>query len=344
MNNIDIIRNIVSYIQTIMQEKHLTSRLLSTLCGEKGSSGYVSPSAIEKMLKHPSSTTISTLLKICDGLDLNLKAIFHSIELAKTSTDDTLNKLFYDINNPAFKGYPGKYHVFFLPTSANSEDANNKPLTHGILEFGDIYNTHECSAVLNLDTGDLNKNGEPIYKLYEGTLIYSSTKMMFCQLASNRYGDFWFLIFSHSDLNNKDLDSTIGCAATSSSGIDRYPAIHRFCLCNTEKYPNISPATLEMIQGILRLQNKNIIIKQSVVQEFLERDDINPDFKSNLLNHLNIAKDYYAIDKSALTTNLESSIYAESIAKLCNISALEKTYHIHSSDNRELSSILNKGV
>lgn len=60
----------------------------------------------------------------------------------------------------------------------------------------------------------------------------------------------------------------------------------------------------------------------------------------NLQNHLNIAKDHYSIDKSALTTDLDFSVYAESIAKLCNVSELERTYHIRHNDDRMLSSIL----
>ena len=51
-------------------------------------------------------------------------------------------------------------------------------------------------------------------------------------------------------------------------------------------------------------------------------------------------QDHYSIDKSALTTDLDFSVYAESIAKLCNVSELERTYHIRHNDDRMLSSIL----
>ena len=339
MNNTDIIKSIVSYIKNIMKQRHLTSRSLSKLCG-KNKDGAVSPRTIDNMLKKPSSTTISTLLKICDGLELNLSAVLHSIEFAKTASDNNQHKLVYDINNSAYKGYTGKYHVFFLPTSADPEDTKDKPLIHGILELGDIYGTHECSAILDLDSGDLTPDGEPFSKHYEGTLVYSTTKMMFCQLVCSRYGDMWFLVFDHGDLNNKELACIVGCAATSSSGRIRYPAIHRFCLCNTEQYPIVNPATQELIQGILRLQNNRIIIPKSQMEAFLKRDDIDSAFKKNLVNHLNIAKDYYSIDKSALTTDVDFSVYAESISKLCNASALEKTYHIRHGDDRVLSSIL----
>ena len=65
----------------------------------------MSPRTIDKMFKTPSSTTLSTLLKVCDGLDLNLNAVFHSIEIAKTSAENGQQRLVYEIDNPAYNGY-----------------------------------------------------------------------------------------------------------------------------------------------------------------------------------------------------------------------------------------------
>ena len=81
MNNQEILRQIVDYIKSVMDERSLSSRDLAKICAEKA--GKMSPRTIDYMFKAPSSTTISTLLKICDGLDLNLTAILHSIEIAK---------------------------------------------------------------------------------------------------------------------------------------------------------------------------------------------------------------------------------------------------------------------
>ena len=67
----------------------------------------MSPRTIDKMFNPPSSTTLSTLLKLCDGLDLNLNAVFHSIEIAKTSAENGQQRLVYEIDNPAYNGYTG---------------------------------------------------------------------------------------------------------------------------------------------------------------------------------------------------------------------------------------------
>ncbi len=81
MNNQEILRKIVNYIENVMKEKSLTSRDLADICVKK--TGKMSPRTIDNMFKTPSSTTLSTLLKVCEGLDLNLNAVFHSIEIAK---------------------------------------------------------------------------------------------------------------------------------------------------------------------------------------------------------------------------------------------------------------------
>lgn len=73
MNNQEILQKIVAYIEAIMVDKSMTSRDLAEICAKK--SGKMSPRTIDKMFKTPSSTTLSTLLKVCDGLDLNLNTV-----------------------------------------------------------------------------------------------------------------------------------------------------------------------------------------------------------------------------------------------------------------------------
>lgn len=239
MNNQEILQKIVAYIEAIMVDKSMTSRDLAEICAKR--SGKMSPRTIDKMFKTPSSTTLSTLLKVCDGLDLNLNAVFHSIEIAKTSAENGQQRLVYEIDNPAYNGYTGNYHVFYLPTSAYPEDHADQTLVHGVLKLGDFNSMHECSAILDIDSGDLTTEGSPFSKHYEGTLIYSSNSQMFCRLVCSKYGDMWFMVFNHGNLNNKELACVVGCAATASSGRIRHPAIHRFCLCNMQQYPVIDP-------------------------------------------------------------------------------------------------------
>lgn len=342
MKNKEIIQNIIDIIRNNMHERHLTHEQVADLCHQNGES--ITAKTVGNMLNKPSSTTISTLLKVCDALELNLTSIFHWLEISKTTDDTKKGRLIYNIDNPAYNGYIGEYHVFFLPTSSDSDDHVGKPLIHGTLKLGDEYSFKECNAILDIDSGDLTAEGEPFTKHYEGTLVYSSNSMMFCKLVCNRYGDMWFLVFDHGNLNNKDLACVIGCAATASSGRIRHPAIHRFCLCNKQQYPEINESTKQLLRGILRIQNDKVFITKENVQKFLERDDLDPTFRMNLENYLNIAKEYYSLPKGVLKNDVDISVFSRTIAELCEISILEKTYHIRHSDDRELSSILKQNL
>lgn len=56
MNNQEILRQIVDYIKSVMDERSLSSRDLAKICAEKA--GKMSPRTIDYMFKAPSSTTI----------------------------------------------------------------------------------------------------------------------------------------------------------------------------------------------------------------------------------------------------------------------------------------------
>ena len=83
MKNSDVMRHVVSYIANVKKERKLSHSALAKLCQENGD--HMTDKTISNMIRRPSSTTVSTLLKVCDALDLNLSSIFHAMEIAKTS-------------------------------------------------------------------------------------------------------------------------------------------------------------------------------------------------------------------------------------------------------------------
>ena len=102
----------------------------------------------------------------------------------------------------------------------------------------------------------------------------------------------------------------------------------------------IDKNTQLLIQGLLRIQNDRIFVEKETLSKFLEQEDLNSTFRMNVQNYLNIAKEYYALPKDVIRTELELSAYSDDLAKLCEKSVLEKTYHVKHSDDRELSCIL----
>lgn len=102
----------------------------------------------------------------------------------------------------------------------------------------------------------------------------------------------------------------------------------------------IDPDTQSLIEGLLRIQEKHIIIKKETVDTLLKQGSFDPAFRTNLENYLNIAQVYYALPKGTLKEDIPLATSIKELAKLSNISSLEKTYHILHEDDRELSCIL----
>lgn len=64
-----------------------------------------------------------------------------------------------------------------------------------------------------------------------------------------------------------------------------------------QQYPVIDPDTQSLIEGLLRIQEKHIIIKKETVDTLLKQGSFDPAFRTNLENYLNIAQVYYALPK-----------------------------------------------
>lgn len=62
MTNAEIIQNVINYIKEYAEKKDIRQRGIRELCHAKGIN--IAQKTIDNMYKRPSSTTISTLLKV----------------------------------------------------------------------------------------------------------------------------------------------------------------------------------------------------------------------------------------------------------------------------------------
>lgn len=336
MKNADIIKGVTDYILAVTQSRNLTHHGIVAECEKHGIK--IAQTTVSKMFSKPSSTTMSTLLKVCDGLELNLTAIFHSIENMKTAGDNNENRFRFSVDDDAIKRYLGEYHVFFLSTDPSSKTR----LVHGSLTIGDLYQNGDCTAALKIATGDINENGEPKYKVFEGRITYSATGILFAELSTAKYGDKWLMTFPHVKLNIKSLACTMGCATTSCSGTIAYPAIHRFCICNKSVYPEISPETKKSIMGILRMQNNTLFIKKDVLKKYLDDTKDQNRIVTHIDHYLELANTYYAIPKSTFREDADQSTFYLVMAKLADLSGMESCMQIMPDDSNQLKDILDR--
>ena len=331
MDNVKILSSILHHIKAEMESRHLSQQRLSELCTEIGKK--VSQGTISNMFNQPSSTRLSSLLNICEALDLNLFAIFR--EINNDISTDTESNLIYDINHPAFQGYLSPMYIYYIETSAT----NSKRLIKGKLILGDFYHTNECIAHLRIDTKEVDDEGKPKYKDYSGNVVINRNTSIFFYLVSNRLGDEWSLIFNHGNLNQNILACSLGTAVTLSSGKStRYPTMHFVCLSQQE----LPPEKEAIIANRLLIHNQNIVISESKLNDFLSLGDLDPVFKDNVLHCINrdVAKSYI-IPISSLTPFVsDQKILYKMIIKLLKYSACESSYRIPPDEDTKLFTML----
>ena len=229
MNNQEYVKKIVSYIRSYMEQNNITQKKLESLCKEKDVA--VSQGTISNIFAKPSSARLSTLINICDGLDISLSSLMKNIELSQKLPDPSANLMIYDTSDPSYRGYFKKYFIYFLST----DEKNNGELVHGELDFKNRNAPSPCEASLELYTGEPEPDtNKPRTKSYTGDMVISRVGCLYCNLISYEYGDIWTLAFIHLQLNIHSFIGAIGCGITSASGSKRFPTIHKVFLSSTE--------------------------------------------------------------------------------------------------------------
>ena len=273
MNNQEYVKKIVSYIRSYMEQNNITQKKLESLCKEKDSA--VSQGTISNIFAKPSSARLSTLINICDGLDISLSSLMKNIELSQKLPDPSSNLMIYDTSDPSYRGYFKKYFIYFLST----DEKNNGELVYGELDFKNRNAPSPCKASLELYTGepdpDTNRSRT---KSYTGDMVISRVGCIYCNLISYEYGDIWTLAFNHLQLNIHSFIGAIGCGITSASGSKRFPTIHKVFLSSTE----LSEEQQRYVSGLLRLYRDEITISKKQLNAFMNHSGLDLKFKSNI--------------------------------------------------------------
>lgn len=328
MENKEIIFAAIEYIKNHIKSQNMSQVNVREKCLEKGYT--ISQGCISNMFNKPLSTTLSSLMIVCEGLDINIVGLFKNVYQSQT---DQKTRFIYNIDDDAYDGYRNEFHIYFLPTSENS----NMSQHHAILKLSDQYNMGECNAHIELDTGEKNDDGTPFIKIYEGRLVISKAHCAYISLLSEKYGDMCFLIFNHDYLNRKPLICTLANAVTASSGRIRYPTLHRVLISRVELDFN----TLRYIRGFLRINpDENIVLSGENFNEFLSIEDFPETIKEQLVSLQKDSKPFYSLSKNALKDVLPKTEYSYIISRLLDYSIASKNNKVTEIDDNEVFQII----
>lgn len=330
MTESEYVSIILKRINLIMVQKGFKQQDLA----EKSSIGQ---STLSKLLKGEMKLTLHHIIKICKALDIepsDLFSINNNIDFDyKKPTqinDEGLidNKfidnqiLIRDTRHPCYKGYKNNTFNFYCFSTISSET----DLLEGVLNFSDTNNHNYCNATLSLYTGQINKEGDKVFKKYTGELIISLTMgACYCILINSDIGEICLLNFKHSFLFNQELECRVGSLVSTSSGGNRLPIMQRILISKQKLNVNdINDPDYIFIRGQLKMNDSLLYISKDLFDDLRADEDGKynlehlKDFFNDCDNYME-TRYYNVIDESKIR---ESTVSSD--LKIQGISALRK--------------------
>lgn len=225
----------------------------------------INQGTLSKIINGKADIQLSVVIKLCDILKISISDLssenfqYHvssasadSLESEKRTdkfSSKAESKFITDPENQNFRGYLQKYYCYFYPTLSGENE-----LLSGELELHP--NGSYCHASFKLNT---NKqiNGKPIYKIYTGCAIIStSVDSCYVLLISSEEGELCLINFRHFYIRHQFLDCRMAEVITNGAGDQHYPTIHRMLLSRAP----IKKEHLTLISPHLHLNNSTIQI------------------------------------------------------------------------------------
>lgn len=223
----------------------------------------IGQASLSKMLSG-SNMQMLQVVQVCDTMGLNVAEILSLDPNTEVRLPDMQKKhseqIITDARDPAFRGYKGKYSIYFYTTK------NENSIHQGTFELQEDSVTHQCMVDFRFKTGEKNELGIDIEKHYSGPAYYSvSMQTIYCEVCSEEIGEKGYLLFHYNFLAYENLECRLISAITVSSGVKHLPTMHKLLMTRTE----LSADDLEYLCGHLKLNNSEILISENAYREFL---------------------------------------------------------------------------
>jgi len=235
------------------------------LCREKGY--MISQSELSRILTHRVVLSLYPAIAICDVLGLDMMQILHPERKRRERFELSGEMFVMDPGRPEIENYLGAYNALFHAT-----DFREDKLLHGRLELTsrDDGDHPYCSAAFVLNTGDMDMQGEPIKKKYQGQFFVSPQMgIAYCFLVNNNLGEICSIEFRHRVFFYKRVECRLGLVLTTSTGEKKTPAAHKMVIYRR----NLNPAQEEQLAHMLKLDNTEMCIETAVLRMIGETEE-----------------------------------------------------------------------
>lgn len=299
----DYLKRIVSRIKKVMADQELNQADLIVRAEQHGYT--IRQSTLSKILSDVASMSIVSIVQIANTLGIDLNDLFsesNSLDVRvhrDIQQKESQSRLIRRADSPEMRPYLNSYYTYFFPTPSSDEG-----ILSGKLCFTPSDDKSKCIARFSFETGKFNSQSKPIVKKYEGDLILSNNlSAAYCTLINEEIGEISYILFHYMPILYEELRCRVALVLTSSAGSNRMPTAQRMIISKDA----LTSDAIELLKGQLYLNESEILISKSGLEQFLKDKRLDPSFKEyfckteNDVSFLGLSPvPYYLFDESVI--------------------------------------------
>lgn len=213
-------------IEQCIEDRNLKQKDVLNLCEKKGYT--LKQSELSRILNRKTTLALYPAIALSDALEIDMSEVLYPDRWRRRKWDIASESFITDATDHAIKSYLGTYHMLFHSTDAQEV----KKLRGRFALYSQIGadGLPYCAALLSLDTGEYDDEGNQIFKRYEGQFFISKQGVSYCILVNNENGDLSLLTFRDRLFLSGKAQSRMGLAMTIAAGELKHPVVHKLAI------------------------------------------------------------------------------------------------------------------
>ena len=215
---------------------------------------------LSKLLAGKTPITLYQITALAQALSVPIEQLVSGEKRSERLLNSGGKAFVTDPKDEAYKGYLGTYFTILHSTSPFEERWLSGKLTLSASQEADGY----CKARFELDTGERDKKGHSVIKLYEGEVLISPRLgAAYCILVNEAIGELSMIEFRHRSFFVKEVACRMGLALTTSAGENKLPVTQKIFIARKQ----ITKELAQAILPFLKFTEDEILITKEQIEE-----------------------------------------------------------------------------
>lgn len=246
MEKVEFREQVKKNLQLEMKRRHISQMQLLKKCKELGY--HLTQPELSKLLSGKTPITLYQMTAFASALDTSVEQLVSGAKRSERLLNIGGKSFVSDPKDEVYNGYLGTYFTILHSTSPFEDRWLSGKLTLSASKEMDGY----CKASFELDTGEKDKKGHSLIKLYEGEILISPyLGVAYCVLVNELIGELSVIEFRHRSFFVKEVECRIGLVLTTSAGENKLPLTQKIFMARKQITEELAQAILPFLKFTL---------------------------------------------------------------------------------------------